>query len=69
MHYSGYTEEHIRPGYVYLLQLLSTERFLKTAVFRKYSREKLLRSSVQAYHFIARYGEQEMNMDDLVLED
>lgn len=67
MYYSGYTEEHLVPGYHLLLQKLAEDNFLHLHVCKKYAHKRFLKASVFAVEWARRrlsvQGE-EMNLEE-----
>ena len=57
MYYSGYTEEHLRPGHALLVRKLAEPGFEKLCVYKKYANKKFLKVAfpldVRAEHTVA----------------
>lgn len=51
MHYSGYTEEYLLPGYQHLINKLNQEGFEKQYVVKKYANKKFLKASLYALEY------------------
>ncbi|EIM90772.1 uncharacterized protein STEHIDRAFT_48903 [Stereum hirsutum FP-91666 SS1] len=51
VHYSGYTEEYLLPGYQHLINKLNQEGFEKQYVVKKYANKKFLKASLYALEY------------------
>lgn len=69
VYYSGFTEEHLRPGHAMLVQKLVELDFNKQYVCKKYANRKFLKASIYAIDWARTYFEEEGRMDGLVLQE
>lgn len=69
VYYSGFTEEHLRPGHAMLIQKLVELEFNKSYVCKKYAHKKFLKASIYAIDWARTYYEEEARMDDMVLQE
>ncbi|GJE96592.1 cyclin [Phanerochaete sordida] len=67
--YSGFTEEHLRPGHAMLIQKLCEMDFSKQYVCRKYANKKFLKASIYAIDWARTYFDDEGRMDGMVLQE
>ena len=69
MYYSGFTEEHLRPGHALLVRKLAEPGFDQLCVYKKYSNKKFLKVAYYALLWVTDHYATEANMDDMVLEE
>lgn len=69
VHYSGFTEEHLRTGHLMLLQTLIGLNFRVSTVCRKYANKKFLKASVFAVDWARTNFENECTLAELALEE
>ncbi|EKM58202.1 uncharacterized protein PHACADRAFT_252339 [Phanerochaete carnosa HHB-10118-sp] len=69
VYYSGFTEEHLRPGHAMLIQKLAELDFNKMYVCKKYANRKFLKASIYAIDWARTYFEEEGRMDGMVLQE
>lgn len=62
VHYSGFTEEHLLPGHIMLVQKLVELEFNKSSVCRKYSNKKFLKASVYAVDWANKNIDEEVKL-------
>ena len=69
VHYSGFTEEHLRTGHLMLLQTLIELNFRGSTVCRKYANKKFLKASVFAVEWANTNFADECKLAELALEE
>lgn len=69
MFYSGYTEEHLKPGHALLVRKISDPDFDQLCVYKKYAHKKFLKVAQFAAMWAQSHYEVEADMDDMVLEE
>lgn len=69
VYYSGYTEEHLRPGHALLVRKLAEPGFEKLCVYKKYANKKFLKVAYYALVWVAERYAEEACMNDMVLEE
>ena len=69
VYYSGFTEEHLRPGHTLLVRKLAEPGFEKLCVYKKYESKKFLKVAYYALVWVAEHYDTEANFDGMVLEE
>ncbi|KAJ3555694.1 hypothetical protein NM688_g2435 [Phlebia brevispora] len=69
VYYSGYTEEHLKPGHALLVRKLAEQDFDQLCVYKKYAHKKFLKVAQYAQMWAETNYTAEANMDDMVLEE
>ncbi|KAF7796623.1 hypothetical protein EIP86_007805 [Pleurotus ostreatoroseus] len=69
VYYSGYTEEHLKPGHALLVRKMCDPDFDQLCVYKKYAHKKFLKVAQFAIMWAQTHYDEDANMDDMVLEE
>lgn len=69
MYYSGYTEEHLKPGHALLVRKMAESGFDRLYVYKKYANKKFLKVACFALQWVYDNYASEASLEGMVLEE